>query len=389
MAGSAKGVRIINRKMDVTYVTRKHVFGLFFISALAVMLAGVASYSYRTIRVAAEYGGAFVLNAMEVSTPVSLEGGSSYTRIFYYVEGTNARQSFFAHPGSIDVIAPQTYSINSQGAVSGRVAPDVLAFAHGHGIRVMPLVTNGNFDKSISATFLDNPVAQEAAIADFVSEAEQNGYWGWQIDFEQIDVSFRDEFSAFIRKVADTLHKHNLALSVAVVAQASQNPADYPNDLWQNVIGAYDYSALASNADFVSVMSYDDPFSKGPIAEYGWLERVIEYGAPLISPRKFSLGLGFYYWQWDDQTGKHIGTGGREGMAAVEQNHPVNYHYSSAEEAPYLTYSSRGKTYTIWYENAQSIAAKVDLIKKYGLNGFSAWALGLEVPSVYASMNNS
>jgi len=32
------------------------------------------------------------------------------------------------------------------------------------------------------------------------------------------------------------------------------------------------------------------------------------------------------------------------------------------------------------------VAEKISLIKKYDLHGFSAWALGLEVPSVFSAI---
>ena len=65
----------------------------------------------------------------------------------------------------------------------------------------------------------------------------------------------------------------------------------------------------------------------------------------------------------------------------------MTYHYIEEEQDTYFHYWSKdGKGYTIWYENAKSIKQKISLIKKYNLRGFSAWALGLELPSVYTVM---
>lgn len=308
-----------------------------------------------------------------------------YTRIFYYVEGTLARQSFFTHPSSIDVFAPQAYTLDSAGNLNGSVSTNLLVFAKKHTIRVMPLVTNGSFDDGAAQTFLDSASAEDAAISALITEAKRENYWGWQIDFEQMDASYRDKFSVFVQKVADALRDNKMILSVAVVAQTSDNPDNYPNNLWQSVVGVYDYASLGKSADFVSVMSYDDPFSKGPVAEYSWLKKVLGWGTGLIPPEKLSLGIGLYYWQWNS-AGKHIGTGGRKGIATVQHRHKVMYHYSTDEEAPYLSYWSGGKQYTLWYENAQSVAGKIRLIRQYKLHGFSAWALGLELPSVYAAI---
>ncbi len=98
---------------------------------------------------------------------------------------------------------------------------------------------------------------------------------------------------------------------------------------------------------------------------------------------KLSLGIPLYYWQWNDASGKRIGIGGRSGIYALYRKHKVVVHYSVKQQAPYLTYWSHAKQYTIWYENAQSVKKKISLIREYQLHGFSAWALGLELPSIY------
>lgn len=310
----------------------------------------------------------------------------NHTRLFYYQEGKLARESLFAHYKSIDVFAPMAYKFDTAGNLMGGVKPDVLEFVKNHHIKVMPLVTNGNFNPEISRALLTNPALQDAAIAALIAEAKKQGYWGWQFDFEQMDAASREPFSLFVRKAADAMRANNLTVSVAIIAQISENPNDYPNDLWRRTIGVYDYQALASSTDFLSLMSYDDPYSTGPVVEYAWLKKVIDYSLRSVPPEKLSLGVPLYYWQWNDTTGQRVGIGGRKGLYNVFKKHKVTVGYSAEHETPYLTYWRRSKKYVIWYENAQSIEKKMDLVKRYNLHGFSAWALGLELPTIYAAI---
>jgi spore germination protein YaaH len=310
-----------------------------------------------------------------------------YERLFYYVEGKNARKSFFANAKVIDIFAPQNYMVDKNGYLIGAVKPDLLAFAKKNKIAVMPLLTNGAFNATTSREFLDSKVGQEILINNLILEAKDFGYIGWQIDFEQMDLSYRDKFSEFIERTYVVFQKNNLKLSVAVIAQISENPADYPNNLWQRIIGVYDYSRLSYSSDFISIMSYDDPYSIGPVAGYAWLQKVIDFSLTKIQPEKISLGLAFYYWQWRDIDGKRTGIGGNEGIQNVLKKYKVTFHFDEIEQAPYFHYWSKdGKGYTIWYENAKSIGQKIALLKKYKLKGFSAWALGLELSSVYTVM---
>lgn len=306
-----------------------------------------------------------------------------YERLFYYREGPLARKSFFANPKSIDVFAPQTYSTDENGILTGEVKPDLLEFAKINNIQVVPLLTNGSFSQTMGHSLLDNKQSQDALITSLITEAQTYGYVGWQIDFEQMELSYRDKFSEFIERMYVKFKENNIQLSVAVIAQISENPEDYPKNLWQRIIGVYDYARLAKSTDFISIMSYDDPNSKGPVTGYQWLQKVIDHSLKYIPKEKLSLGLGLYYWQWRESDGKRIGIGGNEGIDLAIKKHWVTYKYSTIEQAPYMSYWSYAKKYTIWYENAKSIKQKISLIKKYQLRGFSAWALGLELPSVH------
>jgi spore germination protein YaaH len=310
-----------------------------------------------------------------------------YQRLFYYRDGPLAKKSFFAHAKSIDVFAPQVYSLLADGTLSGTLAPDLLAFAKKNKIKVMPLVTNGNFSPAAFKALLKDPAKEDTAINALVYQAKTYGYWGWQVDFEQMKAEDKDAFSAFIARAANALHGNGLVLSVAVVGKVSDTPSDYKGQLWDNLIGAYDYDALGKTADFISLMSYDDPESSGPIAPMPWVKRVLTYTLAHIPANKVSLGIALYYWKWSNTTHKLLEIGGNEGIQNVFKNHPlVEPAYDSVSEAPYLMYATGGNVYTLWYENSRSIASKVALVKQYKLYGVSAWTLGLELSSVYASL---
>jgi len=306
-----------------------------------------------------------------------------YQRLFYYREGKLARQAFFANPRSIDIFAPQTFEIDKTGALVGKLDPTLIAFAKKNNIKVMPLVTNKAFSKAAYEIILYNQAIQDAAIDTLIARAKKDGYWGWQIDFEQMDSSNREEFSAFIANAGKKMKENGLAFSVAVMAHISETPEDYPKNIWQRILGVYDYAALASSTDFVSVMSYDDPFSKGPVAGFEWLNKVLAYSLKHIPEEKISLGIPLYYWLWNDSSGKLVGIGGNEGIQNVFQKHKVNVIYNTDEHAMVLNFWKNAKKYALWYENSQTVPKKLELITKNGLHGFSAWALGLEHPSVH------
>ena len=327
----------------------------------------------------------FSANAL-TSDQISKKTTASYTRIFYYQEGKNAIKSFNDNLSSIDVLAPQIYSFNSSGKLVGNPNADILVKASDNGIKVMPLVTNGGFGQASLETILNHPENQDVYISSLITEAKKYNYWGWQLDFEQMDLSYRDKFSYFVKKFGDAMRREGLTSSVAVIAQVSENPEDYPKNLWQRIIGVYDYASLAKSTDFISVMSYDDPESKGPVARYSWLQKVVSHSLTLVPAEKLSLGIPLYYWKWDDARGKLVGIGGYSGIKTTLNKYKTTKGYSVEYQAPYIKYKVKKTKYTIWYENGKSVGKKLDLITKNNLHGFSAWALGLESPDIHKTI---
>jgi spore germination protein YaaH len=330
----------------------------------------------------------FLIQAKNTETAAAAANNTPphYTRLFYYQSGSAGYRSFLLHPGSIDIFAPQLYKLDSEGNLSGQIRSEMLKFALDRHIRVMPLVTNGNFSKNTAQALLDDPVKQDAAIKALIDEAKKDGFYGWQIDFEQIDASYKDKFSAFISKAYAAMKQEGLALSVAVIAKISDTPSDYPNNLWDPLIGVYDYGALSAHADFISVMSYDDPFSNGPVVEYSWLLKVLSYSMAHIPKEKISLGIPLYYWKWNDTTGEKLSSGGATSMQEIMKKYKTTKHYSTTEQAAYLTYKVNGQDIVLWYENEKSVAKKIGLVAKNQLYGFSAWTLGSELEEVYGAM---
>ncbi len=220
----------------------------------------------------------------------------SGNEFFYYSTLKSNVADFIAHEKDIDIIAPQTYEITAGLTASGTVPTDLYQAAQTAHVKVMPLIANHNFSQSIMRGLLASSTAQTALTSFLVSEAQTKGYIGWQFDFEHIASSDRDLFSAFVIKAAAALHAHGLILSIAVVAQAPGSASsDTSSSFYKNWSGAYDYASLASSTDFISLMTYDDPDSKGASAPLPFVKSVLNNILSQVPPSKISLGIPLFY----------------------------------------------------------------------------------------------
>jgi spore germination protein YaaH len=330
-----------------------------------------------------------VVEAKTAAKPKPKTVTKEFVRLFYTQNDKRATDSLIKNYRSVDVIAPQAYSVTATGTLIGGVNDGLMSVAKQHKIKVMPLIVNKNFSASAAHSFLDDPASQSLTINAMVQEALQKNYWGWQVDFEQVHIDYKDKFTNFVANLGQALHQNGLVVSVAVIAQTSTVPTDYKNDYWQKFIGVYDYAALASSTDFISLMSYDDPGSTGPVTRYTWLQQVLKFTLQYVPAEKISIGVPLYYWRWNENAGKRVATGTYKQLVTKMNQFYMTKGYSTKEEAAYMRYRYKKTTYTIWYENNRSVKKKIDLIAKNQLHGFSAWALGQEVPNVHQSLTSN
>ena len=300
---------------------------------------------------------------------------------------------------SIDIIAPQIYSIDEDGLISGNLDPKLQTLANEFNIKIMPLIVNQNFNQEQFHKFLRNPIAQEKAISAMVDLCKKYLFYGIQFDFENIHVNDKNEYTRFFQLAADKLHQNGFSISVAVVSQTGNEfHNEYERWFFENWSGAYDYQALALNADFISIMSYDLHTSlttPGPIAPYDWVEKTIQSILKVAPAAKISLGIPAYSGYW---------TLGQSGVGTI----PYQYTFRSKEIAMsytkvtkllhdlnqslnwqpqwksyYAMFTNNDRNEFIFIEDSKSFMAKLELIKQYHLRGISVWKLGLEDPKIW------
>jgi spore germination protein YaaH len=87
------------------------------------------------------------------------------TTLMYLVNRPDSIASFRAHADRISIIAPQTFSMDTQGFVQGEVPPEVMRIAAEHQLTVMPLATNRGFNQPLMHTVLDTEESRARVIA--------------------------------------------------------------------------------------------------------------------------------------------------------------------------------------------------------------------------------
>ncbi|MDR3476482.1 MAG: glycosyl hydrolase family 18 protein [Gammaproteobacteria bacterium] len=305
----------------------------------------------------------------------------------------SALSSLKKHYQSINILISQAYQIDENGMVWGDLDPSVADFSNEHKMKIMAMVTNAKFDKVKAHQFLLNKSAQKIAIESILAACQKHHYYGIQFDFEMIPLADRDALTAFYQAAAKTLHAQGLMVSFAVAPVVDDSPQHsyFLKRIYENWEGAYDLKALASSADFITVMAYNQHAGKttpGSTAALPWVQTTIEYTLRFVPAAKISLGVPSYSNYWYTAKEGHSISAQMAGinfnqMRYLLQKYHASLQWDEKDKVHYAIYSHDWLNEYIFAEDAMSLKAKAELAEKYHLRGVSVFDLGSEDPEIW------
>lgn len=291
---------------------------------------------------------------------------------------SRAYQSFLDNADLYSELSPFWYEMSASGTITpypGAEDATVVNGAKSKGVAVIPTISN-DFDPARVHTMLATSTSRSAHVTALVNLVTNKGYDGIDVDYEALQASDRDLYSSFISQLATALHGKGKKLTVAVHPKTSE-PGSWDGPQAQN------YAAIGQAADKVRVMAYDYHWATsaaGAVAPISWVDQVAQFTVTQIAPAKVQLGIPIYGYDW-------VGNAGEGQMwaelEALRSKYGAARQWSSADAAPWFSYTVSGTSHTVWYENAQSVDPKLAVVDKYGLAGAVFWRIGGEDPAVW------
>jgi spore germination protein YaaH len=164
--------------------------------------------------------------------------GPPVESLWYLTEDGGGVESFVRNVHRVTIVAPMAYEVDSAGTLRGRVDARVLRAAHAGGVRVMPVVRQPGFSQTQLARLLRDPAARARAAASLAGTCQSRGYWGLQVDFENIRVQDGPLLTDFYRQIAGVLHEAGCRAGIAVVPRVSDLPGESPYQYWMHRRGS-------------------------------------------------------------------------------------------------------------------------------------------------------
>jgi spore germination protein YaaH len=204
-------------------------------------------------------------------------------------------------------------------------------------------------------------------VADILEAAKP--FDGLQIDFENILQRDGEPFRSFLSELRAGLG--DKLFTVALPARIRRQEND-----------AFDYQKILPLVDRILVMAYDEHWSTskpGPIASLPWCKNVADYALKTIGPEKLVMGLPFYGRSWGDVNANRAFF--YSGIQRIKRENET-----SAERRengiPTFNYETTLNV-TVYYEDAHSLSARLQLYRDMGIKAVGFWRLGQETPAIW------
>ncbi|MED3726342.1 glycosyl hydrolase family 18 protein [Priestia filamentosa] len=334
--------------------------------------------------------GAFIF--YEVSAAPSEEEDKKFIMSYLYEGDTSDYlQNVKRTQGALNEVSPAYFNLNDDGTLqeTKSINSSFIEEMHEQSVAVVPFLSD-HWDEDKAKAALEN---KEELTSQIASTIEQYNLDGINVDIENVTAEEREDYSEFVKLLKEKLPDEK-TVSVAVAA----NPNGW-NTGWQ---GAYDYSTLAQYSDYLMLMAYDehsvDHETSGPVASFSFVEKTIKYALSQNVPsEKIVLGIPFYGRLWNDD-GTILGIDiPMKNVDALIERYDGEIVYDEEYQSVKATFTVKSTdepstingtkltpgTYTLWYENEQSIKAKLQLIQKYNLKGAGIWNLGKETAQTW------
>lgn len=237
------------------------------------------------------------------------------------------------------------------------------------------LSESGSFSSDNASYLFQNEQLQEELLNQILVIMLEKGYGGLDIDFEYVRAEDKEGFIRFIELAGRTLHPHRLFVHVDLAPKTSAAQAGL-------LYEAHDYRRIGEAADTVLLMTYEWGYTYGPpmaVAPLNKVRQVVEYALTEIDREKIYMGIPNYGYDWKlpfVRGTTRAETIGNEQAVDRAIQYGSEILYDKTAVSPYFNYTDQeGNAHVVWFENAVSIQAKLNLIQEYSLRGAGYWNL--------------
>lgn len=288
-------------------------------------------------------------------------------------------------------LSPFTYGIAEDGSLININDEPMINLAKNYGVQpLMHLSTlneQGVFSNETATNVFRSESVRSKLITGIASNLSAKGYYGLDIDFEFINPSESVDYARLIENLTAELNPLGYEVFAALAPKTSD---EQKGTLYEG----HNYPLIGDAADYVLLMTYEWGYTYGPpmaVAPINKVREVLSYAVTRIPAEKIYLGIPTYGYDFTLPYVKGVSRApsiSNETALNLARESGAEIQFDEIAKAPWFRYTdTEGKLHEVWFEDARSIEAKLELIKEFGFAGAGYWDLLRPFPQNWAVLN--
>ena len=241
-------------------------------------------------------------------------------------------------------------------------------------------------DTKTNIAILEDPELQQKVIRETVEIAKSNGFEGIVLDLELSVIPFDSvtkNINDFVARFDTELNKQDVPFAVAIYGDAFYRARPF------------DVKYIAQHSDEIVVMAYDfsksygEPGPNFPFTgkdNYGYdFQTMIDDYQKIVPAEKLTITMGMFGYEWElGKDGKPLK--GAESLTVHQARsrylNGCTFSECSVNRDPQTKETvvrfkdESGDAHEVWFDDEQSVAKKIEFLRKRGISGVGYWAYG-------------
>ena len=282
----------------------------------------------------------------------------------------------------MNVIAPTWFSLtDNEGNFRSFADSNYVTKAHSYGLQVWAVWDNFNYKNETGAdvstlAVLSSTTNRQRLVQNMVDTSLSLGVDGINIDYEGLTEECGIHYIQFLRELSVLCREKNLILSI-------------DNYVPFNFNNYYRLDIQGQIADYVIIMGYDEHWhgsgDPGSVASIDYVSNGLDRTLEQVPAEKVVNALPFYTIQWKTEgakvTDQYLTLKNTVEFIARTGVKPV---WDDVTCQNYAEWKSGDALYQIWFEDAESIKVKLNVMNAKDIAGVAVWRLGYGTAEVWA-----
>ena len=293
-------------------------------------------------------------------------------------EGNSSLSEVIAGATGLNTISPTWFSLaDGQGNLISYADSSYVEQAHAAGLQVWGLLGDVDGSAVNTGSVLSSAEARANIIQQLMQIAAECGMDGINVDFESVREESAPQYLQFLKELCAAAHQQNLIVST--------------DNFVPTYTGYYKRAEQAKTVDYIIIMGYDEHTASseeaGSVASLPFVEQGIADTLAEVPAEQVINAVPFYTRGWVETFGSTVPesqTLSMDEADAFVTEHGIETYWDASVGQNVGSVETGDARYSIWLEDEQSIAEKVNLASEYNLAGVAAWRLGFERQSVWS-----